>query len=163
MNFRSKIACPEIFTMPLPREESPAMSNDHERNELLAKIRELLGAVDSLQAVLDTPTDEPSLLEATREALTKSSYEMRALIILQHTMRQRKLLERKPPTLSSSLLAGAQASEYQANQLRLQGDEAGALDASQNAAMLRAMAAQESVKERRQAMRLVPVSSPPRD
>lgn len=142
-------------------EETPVMSNDHERIELLAKIRELLGAVDLVQACLDNPTDEPGLLEASREALTKEAFEMRALIILQHSVRQRKLLDRKPPSLSSSLLAGAQASEYQAQKLLSQGDEAGAQDARQNADMLRAMAAEESVKERRQAMRIVPTSSPP--
>lgn len=139
------------------------MSNDHERNELLTKIRELLGAVDLVQACLDAPSGEASLLEASREELTKAAFEMRALIVLQHTERQRKFLERKKPTLSSSLLAGAQASEAQAQKLRLQGDEAGALDASQNAEMLRTMAGEESVKERRQAMRIVAASRQPSD
>lgn len=137
------------------------MSNDHERTELLTQIRKLLGAVDLLQACLDAPIADSGILVASREELAKAAFETRALIVSQHTERQRTLVERKAPTLSSSLLAGAQASEYQANKLRMQGDEAGALDASQNAEMLRAMASEESVKERRQAMRIVPASSPP--
>lgn len=139
------------------------MSNDHERNVLLAQIGKLLGAVDVLQACLDAPNSEPGNLETPREALAKAAFETKALIVVQHTERQGKLLERKQPSLSSSLLAGAEASEFQANKLRMQGDEAGALDASQNAEMLRTMASEESVKERRQAMRIVPPTSPPID
>lgn len=139
------------------------MSNDHERTELLTKIRELLGAVDLVQACLDAPSGEANLLATSREELKKAAFEMRALIVRQHTERQLQFLERKKPTLSSSLLAGAQASEVQAQRLRLQGDEAGALDASQNAEMLRAMAGEESVKERRQSMRIVPTSKLPSD
>ena len=59
-------------------------------------------------------------------------------------------------TLATSLLAGAEASEWQANKLKTNGDEAGARQASEHAVTLRRMASEAAVTERRQSMHLVP-------
>lgn len=136
------------------------MSIDHERDALLSQIRKLLGAADLVQACLPAKDSNPELFEASVESLDIASFEMKALLIVQHTQRQQRLLVPKVATLASSLLAGAEASEYQARQLSAQGDEAGAFHANQNALMLRTMASEEQARERRQLMKLVPSSLP---
>lgn len=134
------------------------MNNDKERSELLQQIAKLLTAVDSMQACLEAPeaTNADGRFDSTRADLRATACEARQIVDRQRGAQAQKLKGRQKATLSRSLLAAAEASEWQANKLKTKGDEAGACRASEDAVMLRRMASEAAVTERRQSLHLVP-------
>jgi hypothetical protein len=134
------------------------MNNDQDRSELLQQINKLLMAVDSMQTCLEAPeaTNADGSFDIARTNLRITANEAAQVVERQRGAQEQRQKSRKKVTLASSLLAGAEATEWEANKLRTNGDEAGARQASERAVTLRRMAAEAAVTERRQSMHLVP-------
>ena len=133
------------------------MDNDPEHNLLMQQIQSLLAAVQSVQACLEAPYESMAdgRFEAARAELRDASSNAMQVVERQRAAQPSAPAERKKVTLSSSLVAGAEAAEKQAAKMRAAGDEAGAAKATENATILRQMAAEHTVAERRQSFRLV--------
>ena len=134
------------------------MKNDQEQTELLQQINKLLVAVDSMQTCLEAPeaTNADGSFDIARTNLRITANEAAQVVERQRGAQEQREKSRPKVTLATSLLAGAEASEWQANKLKTNGDEAGARQASEHAVTLRRMASEAAVTERRQSMHLVP-------
>lgn len=134
------------------------MKNDQERTELLQQISNLLVAVDSMQTCLEVPeaTNADGSFDIARTNLRITANEAAQVVERQRGAQELRQKSRQKVTLATSLLAGAEASEWQANKLKTNGDEAGARQASEHAVTLRRMASEAAVAERRQSIHLVP-------
>lgn len=104
---------------------------------------------DPLQSMAD------GRLEAARAELRDASSNAMQVVERQRAAQSSPPAERKKVTLSSSLLAGAEAAERQAAKFNAAADQAGAAKATENATILRQMVAEHAVAERRQSFRLV--------
>lgn len=133
------------------------MSNDQERSELLQQIEKLLTAVDSMQACLEDPdtTRADGRFDIFRAGLRSTADEAMQVVERQRGAQALKQKGRQKVTRATSLLAGAEAAEWQANKLRTNGNDVGALQASEHAVTLRQMASEAAVTERRQGIHLV--------
>lgn len=134
------------------------MNNDQERTELLQQIEKLLTAVDSMQACLEDPeaTSADGRFDIARAGLHSTAMEARQIVERQRGAQAPKQKGRQKVTLAKSLLAAAEASEWQANKLKTNGDEVGARQTGGDAVTLRRMASEAAVTERRQSIHLVP-------
>lgn len=134
------------------------MKNDQERTELLQQINKLLMAVNSMQTCLEAPqgTNADGSFTIARTNLRITANEAAQVVERQRGVQEQRQKSRQKVTLATSLLAGAEASEWQANKLKTNGDEAGARLASEHAVTLRQMASEAAVAERRQSIHLVP-------
>lgn len=134
------------------------MKNDHQQTELLQQINKLLMAVDSMQACLEAPeaTNADGRFDIARTNLRTTASEAAQVVELQRGAQEQNQKSRQKVTLATSLLAGAEASEWQANKLKTNGDEVGAHQANEHAVTLRRMASEAAVTERRQSIHLVP-------
>ena len=134
------------------------MKNDPERTQLLQQINELLMAVDSMQTCLEAleATKADGSFDIARTNLRIAANEAAQVVERQQGAHEQRQRSRQKVTLATSLLAGAEASEWQANKLKANGDEAGARKASESAIILRKMASEAAVTERRQSIHLVP-------
>ncbi|MEO8644931.1 hypothetical protein [Pseudomonas sp.] len=134
------------------------MNNDQERTELLQQIDKLLTAVDSLQTCLENPeaSNDDGRFDIARANLRNTATEAAQVVERQHGAQALKQKSRQKVTLARSLLAGTEASEWQANKLKTNGEEVGARQASDHAVTLRRMASEVAVTERRQSIHLVP-------
>lgn len=133
------------------------MDNYSERSLLMEQIQSLLGAIESVQACLETPHESMAdgRFDAARAELRNASASALQVVERQRSAHSAAPEEQKKATLSSSLAIGAVAAERQAAKLLAAGDEAGAAKATENAAILRQMVAEHAVAERRQSFRLV--------
>ncbi|MGN7738632.1 hypothetical protein ACTJKT_01360 [Pseudomonas sp. 22526] len=134
------------------------MNNDQERTELLQQIDKLLSAVDTMQTCLENPvvSKADGRFDIARADLRSTASEAAQVIERQNGAQTLNQKARQKTTLSKSLFAAAEASEWQANKLKTNGDEAGSCQASADAVTLRRMASEAAVTERRQSIHLVP-------
>ena len=104
------------------------MKNDQEQTELLQQINKLLVAVDSMQTCLEAPeaTNADGSFDIARTNLRITANEAAQVVERQRGAQELRQKSRQKVTLATSLLAGAEASEWQANKLKTIGDDAGA-------------------------------------
>ena len=134
------------------------MKNDQERTELLQQINKLLVAVDSMQTCLEAPeaTNADGSFDIARTNLRITANEAAQVVERQRGAQELRQKSRQKVTLATSLLAGAEASEWQANKLKTIGDDAGARQSSEHGVTLHRMVSEAAVTERRQSIHLVP-------
>ncbi len=102
------------------------------------------------------PSNADGRFDIARANLRSTATEAVQVVERQHGAQALEQKGCKKVTLATSLLTGSDASEWQANKLKNNGDEVGAHQASEDAVTLRRMASEAAVTERRQSIHLVP-------
>lgn len=111
-----------------------------------------------MQACFEDPeaTIADGHFDIASSGLHSTAIEARQIVERQRGAQATKQKGRQKVIFTKSLLAAAEASEWQANKLKTNGDEVGARQAGEDAVTLRRMASEAAVTERRQSIHLVP-------